>query len=598
MNDSVNPISYLTKRLWRYSTSTHPRVVLYVVMFVVANAINFLEPLVIARILNTIQQLGVTSQSTPTIALYLVVLVLLTVGFWAFHGPARILEMKTAFAVRAAYKQHLLTGVMNLPLEWHADHHSGDTIDRIEKGTEALYHFTESGFEIIEAVVRLTSSFLVLSYYNLGAGYVVLGMIVVTVTLIMQFDRVLVGQYHDLNRAENRISAKIFDTISNITTVVILRVERLVASAIYQQIMRPFQLFVRNNKVNEAKWFLVSMCSSLMIALVLASYLHSQAAAGSAILVGTVYALYGYVDRIEGLFYRFAYKYSDILQQKAAVMNSEELTETFAHVPESKAAKLPARWQALQITGLRFSYEADGDTAHLDDISMAIRRGERIALVGASGSGKTTLLKLIRELYQPQRATIAVDGAVLTRGFADISASIALIPQDPEIFATTIRENITVGVQHSDAYVREFTDLACFTSVLERLPHGLDSSIVEKGVNLSGGERQRLALARGLMACSDKQIVLLDEPTSSVDSRNELKIYKNIFRAFADKTIISSIHRLHLLPLFDRIYFFRSGKLLAAGSLDELRASSKEFAALWDRYHKPGAVKRNVPASR
>ncbi len=355
---------------------------------------------------------------------------------------------------------------------------------------------------------------------------------------------------------------------------------------------------MRNNRTNEAKWFLVSMCSSTMMVLVLGSYLYTEAKAGTAILIGTIYALYSYVDRIEGLFYRFAYKYSDILQQKAAVANAEELTETFSNLPEAQSAKLPIHWKNLQIDGLRFSYEADEGTVHLDDIRMTIHRGERIALVGASGSGKTTLLKLIRELYQPQAGVISVDGELLSGGFSDLSASIALIPQDPEIFATTIRENITLGVAHTDASIREYTDLACFTDVAARLPHGLDSSIVEKGVNLSGGEKQRLALARGLMACADKQIVLLDEPTSSVDSRNELKIYRNIFRSFADKTIISSIHRLHLLPLFDRIYFFRGGKLLASGSLDELIASSTDFAALWERYHRPGALKRRSSAAR
>ena len=135
-----------------------------------------------------------------------------------------------------------------------------------------------------------------------------------------------------------------------------------------------------------------------------------------------------------------------------------------------------------------------------------------------------------------------------------MSHAIALIPQEPEIFATTIRENITVGVDRSLKEIKKFTDLARFTVVAERLPKKFESSIVEKGVNLSGGEKQRLALARGLMACQDKSIVLLDEPTSSVDFRNEMQIYQNIFAEFKDKAIIS-IHRLHLL-LFDHIYAF------------------------------------------
>jgi len=179
-----------------------------------------------------------------------------------------------------------------------------------------------------------------------------------------------------------------------------------------------------------------------------------------------------------------------------------------------------------------------------------------------------------------------LDSRRIPEGFSGISSSIALIPQDPEIFATTILENITIGVDHDIDFVRKFTDMARFTDVVERLPKKFDSSIVEKGVNLSGGEKQRLALARGLMACEDKSIVLLDEPTSSIDSANELVIYHNIFDAFKDKAIISSIHRLHLLPLFDTIYFFRDGRIVASGTLAELLEKSEEFRTLWQKYHE------------
>ncbi len=116
------------------------------------------------------------------------------------------------------------------------------------------------------------------------------------------------------------------------------------------------------------------------------------------------------------------------------------------------------------------------------------------------------------------------------------------------------------------------------------MPHKLNSSVVEKGVNLSGGEKQRLALARGLMAAEDKEILLLDEPTSSVDSDNELRIYKNIFSKFEGKTVISSIHRLHLLDLFDKIYFFENGKIVATGNFQELIKTSAKFKDIWEKY--------------
>jgi ABC-type multidrug transport system fused ATPase/permease subunit len=171
-------------------------------------------------------------------------------------------------------------------------------------------------------------------------------------------------------------------------------------------------------------------------------------------------------------------------------------------------------------------------------------------------------------------------------GFEKISDSISLIPQDPEIFNATIRENITIGIDYNDREIKKLTNIARFTEVVDRLPKGLESSIVEKGVNLSGGEKQRLALSRGLLVSKDKDIILLDELTSSIDFHNELAIYQNIFQTFKKQTIISAVHRLHLLRLFDTIHFFKEGKIIASGSFKELQTTSPQFKQLWDSYNK------------
>jgi ABC-type multidrug transport system fused ATPase/permease subunit len=127
---------------------------------------------------------------------------------------------------------------------------------------------------------------------------------------------------------------------------------------------------------------------------------------------------------------------------------------------------------------------------------------------------------------------------------------------------------------------------ACFDKVLVRLPLGLNTDIREKGVNLSGGEKQRLALARGIFAAKNSSILLLDEPTSSVDAHNELVIYENIFRKYQDRCVVSSVHRLHLLDLFDMVYVFEHGKVVQRGTFRELRRQEGPFANLWRRYQR------------
>ncbi|MDD5098355.1 MAG: hypothetical protein PHD31_01390, partial [Candidatus Pacebacteria bacterium] len=124
-----NPVIYLTRKLWKYSLGNRKNVVLYFAMFIIANSISFLEPLVIGKLLNIIQENGITNYIMPSLLLYLGAILVIEISSWAFHGPARIIESKNAFLVRANYKKYLLNGVMAFPMEWHADHHSGDTID-------------------------------------------------------------------------------------------------------------------------------------------------------------------------------------------------------------------------------------------------------------------------------------------------------------------------------------------------------------------------------------------------------------------------------------------------------------------------------------
>jgi ABC-type multidrug transport system fused ATPase/permease subunit len=303
------------------------------------------------------------------------------------------------------------------------------------------------------------------------------------------------------------------------------------------------------------------------------------------VMVGTISALVAYTDRIRNSFFNFAYTYSQYVRAKTDIEQAQTIEEDFAKLHKYKQTPLQ-NWKEISVKNMLFKYEEDKKDVHLDNISFTIQKGKKIALVGESGSGKTTTLKLIRELYTAQDGTVNVDGKTLENGFGNIASSISLIPQDPEIFNSTIKENVTIGMAKNMKSIRKFAKLACFDNVAMKLPNKYNSSIQEKGVNLSGGEKQRLALTRGLLHSQDKEIILLDEPTSSVDPENELKIFKNIFRLYKQKTVIASVHRLHLLGLFDYIYIFKNGKIIGEGTYDFLEKSNKPFQKMLKKYSK------------
>ena len=249
----------------------------------------------------------------------------------------------------------------------------------------------------------------------------------------------------------------------------------------------------------------------------------------------------------------------------------------------------PAPWQRLAILDLNFTHQEGEDVLHhLRHVSLSIAAGQKIALIGSSGSGKTTLLTLLRGLYEARNVTLDIDG-VTHASLAPLAGFTTLIPQDAEIFENTVGYNLTLGTAVSKELVAQALAVSTFADVVPKLSEGLDTDIRERGVNLSGGQKQRLAFARGLIAARDSSLLLMDEPTSSVDLATEGLIFDRLFVAFAGKAIVASVHRLHLLPRFDMIGLMRDGQLLEFGGFDALLGQDGAFAALWQHHLEQSA---------
>jgi len=582
-----NPVVYLFSKMYKYAGHRRKNIKIATAIFVLANVVDALQPLVFALFLNFIQKNSLTPDNILHIFLILLLFLATEIAFWALWGPARIIENKHAFYIRKNYKEYLLRGTMDLQISLHTEHHSGYTIDKIEKGSNAIFSFSEGSFMFIKAFVRLIISFGALIYFTFYPSLILILISIFTFYIMFLYDKKLIPGYRLVNRLENKIAEKVYDVISNITTVIILRIETLVFKTISKSIDEPYEQYKKNILNNEKKWFWASMLGQIAVVVLICMYLYLQMRQEGTILIGSIYILYTYASRVKDTFFSFAQLYSNSERWKANIYNSEEISNIFAENDLSKDRHLPEGWSTISIKNLSFSYhESDNADLHLDNVNVDIKRGEKIAVIGESGGGKTTFLKLFRGLYLPKTISLEIDKKEQADDFNSISSSISLIPQDPEIFSTTIRENITLGVDYTDEEISTYTDISAFSDVVTRLPKGLESSIVEKGVSSGERGKQRWALQRGILASKGKDIMLLDEPTSSVDFHNELKIYENIFKSMPEKTIISSIHRLHLLSLFDNIYFFKDGKIIAEGNLEQLKNKSKDFQVLWNKYLK------------
>ena len=206
------------------------------------------------------------------------------------------------------------------------------------------------------------------------------------------------------------------------------------------------------------------------------------------------------------------------------------------------------------------------------ELSLAIRAGERVGLVGHSGSGKTTFVRLVQRLYDVTDGRILIDGqniAAVTQ--ASLRAQIAIVPQDPVLFHRSLAENIAYARPGaSAAAIEQAARLANAHDFIARLPRGYATLVGERGVKLSGGERQRVALARAFLA--DAPILILDEATSSLDSESEALIQQAIERLLAGRTAIVVAHRLSTVRAMDRILVFDRGRVVEQGDHARLLA--------------------------
>lgn len=239
----------------------------------------------------------------------------------------------------------------------------------------------------------------------------------------------------------------------------------------------------------------------------------------------------------------------------------------------------PARG-AIRFEGVWFAYPTRPESPALRGIDLNVPAGTSLALVGPSGAGKTTLFQLLLRFYDPDAGSIRIDGVdIRDVETSELRARIALVPQQPVLFAASVRENIAYGAPGaSEADIRAAAEAAYAMDFIAALPEGLDTHLGERGVRLSGGQRARIALARAILR--DPAILLLDEATSALDAESERLVQAALQRISRDRTTVTIAHRLATVQAADRIVVLDGGRVVAQGSHAELLEEDGLYARL------------------
>jgi ATP-binding cassette subfamily C protein len=497
---------------------------------------------------------------------------------WLAHVQARFCSQQTA-----ALSTRLLERYLRAPYEYHLRRNSGEMISTADRFVD--YVFTQV---VMPAIILVTELAVVLGIVGL--------MLAVEPKLSLMLGTIIGGCAFVLAKLMKSRLTALGEDNARFHTSRMRMLQQALASIKDVKIMGREQFFLaRYSRLRSdhsaietstqtlsqvPRPMLEIVVSGGIVLTVIAVLLQARANADIVAALG-LFAMGAF--RIMPGVNRILYAYTSIENHKSIVdrVANDVLDKSISREACEPSQGMLSQVSTIELRNVSFTY-AGASSPALKAISLAIGRGEAIALVGPSGAGKSTLVDVLLGLLSPQDGQVLIDGRDVTRNPGSWRQIVGYVPQSIAMMDDTLRNNVAFGIEPGlidDAQVWDVLGLAKIDDFVRGLPDGLDTIVGERGVRLSGGQRQRLGVARALYR--NPEVLVLDEATSALDSEIERQVTDAIETLHGEKTVIVIAHRLTTVERCDRLVFIRDGTIVDSGTVGELTARNQGFGDMF-----------------
>jgi len=482
------------------------------------------------------------------------------------------LQVDTGQRIVYGLRARLLAHLQDLPLRHHILTRTADSVYRLDADAHCVDDLVIGGvFPLAAAVLNLGVMFVILVYLDPALGLLSLAVVPFLYLCLRYYSRTMTDRAERVKALESTLIDRAFEILSSVAAVKSFARERHELTRYSQsgdEAMR-----ARLSLTWQESLFSVAVTAVTLAGTTLVLIVGGLHVLDGRLTVGTLLVVVAYLAAVYNPISAIAHTTGSLQQ---AIVSARRVGDIFALTPETLDA--PDALDASAVTGhVRFesvSFSYGDDRRVLDEVSFEARPGEMIALVGVTGAGKTTIASLIPRFFEPTHGRVLVDEVDVSRySLRSLRERIALVPQQPILFSGTIADNIRYGrLQASDEEVEAAARAAHIHDFITTLPNGYQTPVAEAGATLSGGERQRLGIARALV--KNAPMLILDEPTSSLDALSEAGVFDALRRLRRGRTTIVIAHRLSTIRNATRILVLQEGQLMAQGTHDELLASN------------------------